>query len=144
MRLLQHFEESGLVPLDIPKALAVHEILGIGLLGGAWAACYHLQPTQRGLASFGAASAPMISAMEKAKLRIAKWSAWTSRVPLLRSADQGRLLVSLAESSVARKVIVPVTVPLKLWLSCYAVLAIKGKSATSSEAARAGGDAAGS
>jgi hypothetical protein len=123
---VQHFAESGLVAMDIPKALAVHEALGIGLLGGAWAGCYHLQPTRRGLASFGSASAPMAEAMEKASEKFSRWSSWTSRVPVLRRADQARLLVSLAESSVARKLIAPATVPLKIWLACYVVLLTKG------------------
>jgi hypothetical protein len=124
---VQHFEETGLTAMDIPKALAVHETLGIALLGGAWAGCYHLEPTRRGLAAFGAASAPMAEAMQTARTKFARWSSWTRRVPLLRHADQGRLVVSLAESSIARKLIAPGTVPLKIWAACYVVLLARGE-----------------
>ena len=43
--------EHGLTPSDLPKAVLVHECLGIGLLATVWAACYSVQPTKR----FGAA-----------------------------------------------------------------------------------------
>ena len=108
--------------MDIPKAIAVHEALGIGLLAGVWAGCYRYQPTQRGLASFGSASAPMLEAMGKATRTIERWGSWTRRLPVLRNAEQGRLLISLAESTVARKLAMPATVPLKLWLSWNIVL----------------------
>jgi hypothetical protein len=123
----QHFEATGLTAMDIPKALVVHETLGIALLGGAWAGCYHLEPTRRGLAAFGSASAPMNQAMQAARTKFARWSSWTRRVPVLRRADQARLLVSLAESSVARKLIAPATVPLKIWAACYVVLLARGE-----------------
>lgn len=122
---VQHFEETGLTAMDIPKALVIHETLGIGLLGSAWAGCYHLEPTMRGFAAFGSASTPMIESMESARSKLLRWSSWTSRVPLLRRADQAKLLVSLAESSVARKLIAPATVPLKLWASCYITLLLR-------------------
>ena len=112
--------------MDIPKALFIHETLGIALLGGAWASCYHLEPTRRGLAAFGFASAAMTDAMQRAKTKFGRWSSWTSRVALLRHADQARLVVSLAESSVARKLVAPATVPLKIWASCYMVLLARG------------------
>jgi hypothetical protein len=62
-----------------------------------------------------------------ARSRLKGWMAWISRVPGLRRADGGRLVVSLAESTLMRKAAWPVLVPLKLWAAWAVVTATRGK-----------------
>ncbi len=62
--------------------------------------------------------------MAKAEVFILKQT-WMQRVPGLRSADPARLVAGLAESTVARRLLMPVTVPLKMWLSYKVVMALK-------------------
>jgi len=63
-------------------------------------------------------------AFEKAKTMISKWT-WQKYVPGLRSADPNKLVVSLAESIVARNLARPATIPLKIWLTWQLMLQIK-------------------
>lgn len=58
--------------------------------------------------------------------KLHSWSTFLDRVPGLRSANRARLVVSLAESSIIRKVALPVTVPLKLWVAWQAVTLARG------------------
>jgi hypothetical protein len=53
-------------------------------------------------------------------------AAWIQRTPLLRNADAGRLAVSLAESSVVRNVMRPLTIPGKLWITWFVITRWKG------------------
>lgn len=45
-RLKGYFADQGLGAADIPAAIVVHEILGIGMAAGFWASCYMLQPSR--------------------------------------------------------------------------------------------------
>eukprot|EP01047_Picozoa_sp_COSAG01_P071968 COSAG01_NODE_11321_length_1959_cov_1.694624_1_plen_117_part_10 len=114
-RLRDHIAAQGLGAGDLPTALLVHELLGLGWMMASWGGCYVLQPTRRGLArAFGPAQVQQ--AAERAQLR---WQQQRSsvvrmlggraehlarglaqRLPPLRRADRGRLLLSLAESSI--------------------------------------------
>jgi hypothetical protein len=49
-RAVQKFKEAflslGLTPADIPAAIVVHEILGMGIALAAWATCFSIQPSR--------------------------------------------------------------------------------------------------
>jgi hypothetical protein len=129
----QRMAEAGIEPSDFPKALIAHEVMGITLLFGAWGLCYALRPSRTfGGALFSAFPALRNTTGPKA-LEAATVNAeaflqrqkWLKRIPGLRSADTTRLVVGLAESSIARKVLLPVTVPVKMWLSYKVVMAGK-------------------
>ena len=117
--------------MDIPLALFAHEIAGLGLLGGAWAGCYYLQPTRRGMKTFTAKGTNMQQAMKSVHERFERLTSWGRHIPFFKNADRPRLLLSLAESSIARKVALPITVPLKIGFACYTVFLLKGGSKSS-------------
>ncbi|KAJ1492352.1 hypothetical protein T484DRAFT_1771689 [Baffinella frigidus] len=118
------FAERGVGPEDIPKALVVHEAVGMSWFAGSWAVCYAVQPA-RFLASKVSAERAH-QAFQAAERKLHSWSTFLDRVPGLRSANRARLVVSLAESSIIRKVALPVTVPLKLWVAWQAVTLARG------------------
>lgn len=89
--------------------------MGGFIFASSWWVCYRLEPTKRGLASFGKGSAAE-AALAKAREKLGRLM---TRVPV--RADRTRLLVSLAESSLARNVVRPITIPLKLWCT-YSVV----------------------
>ncbi|KAF8561738.1 hypothetical protein P879_08291 [Paragonimus westermani] len=94
-------------------ALATHEALGLGLLVGFWFGCYKFQPLRK---CMHLAPEPVRSSYKKGMI----WSAKKlQRVPQLvrQRTDPQRLLVSGAESFVLRKLLTPVTVPLKIYLA---------------------------
>lgn len=45
-RIKRHFTEQGLSAADIPVAIVIHEVLGLGMAAGFWATCYSLQPSR--------------------------------------------------------------------------------------------------
>ena len=46
-RFKQYFAEHGLDPkTDIPKAIVLHEVIGLGFAIGFWSLCYTLQPSR--------------------------------------------------------------------------------------------------
>ncbi|KAF5398032.1 Retrovirus Pol polyprotein from transposon opus [Paragonimus heterotremus] len=97
----------------ILAALATHEALGLGLLVGFWFGCYKFQPLRK---CMHLAPKPICDSYEKGMT----WSTKKlQRVPQLvrQRTDPQRLLVSGAESFVLRKLLTPVTVPLKIYLA---------------------------
>ena len=108
-----YFTDRGLTVSDIPKAIAVHEGLGLTIYAAAWAGCYAAQPIKHLAAVLPARAAGRVdAAMAAADARVRSWS-WLRRV----SRDPARLVVGLAESIVLRNVLRPVTIPGKLWLT---------------------------
>lgn len=45
-RLKRHFAEQGLRATDIPAAIIVHEVVGLGMAVGFWALCYVVEPSK--------------------------------------------------------------------------------------------------
>ena len=128
--LTAYFSEHDLALSDVPKAVLVHEGIGLGLLVGIWGSCFAVRPTHRILeplrqaswapsflkghsssASSSSSSASFQAALAAAEARVAgaRW------VPA--GVDPRRLVVSLAESVVIRNLVRPVTIPLKLWMT---------------------------
>ena len=116
----------GLVASDIPKAVVVHEAMGLAYLFGLWGVCWWTQPTSTLLSTFngptagnstaGARPSKMQEALEQAERKLHSWKSW------LRVAEPRRLVVSLAESLVVRTATRPVTVPFKLWLTWQVIM----------------------
>jgi len=116
-----YMERHGVQASDVPKAIALHEAMGLSWLAGSWWACYRLEPSSAlagGLADRFPSLADRAAAMERAKVRFGRWSAALTWIPALRSVDRPRLALALAESMVCRNVLRPATVPGKLLL-CY-------------------------
>eukprot|EP00941_MAST-03F_sp_MAST-3F-sp1_P003563 g3563.t1 len=113
-KVTRYFSEH-LKPHDIPLALAVHEAFGASVLFGAWFACYTGEPTRRMAERFEATK--IENALKKANSNVRSWTKFFQRIPMLRRADSARLVTSLAESTLLRKAMWPVLVPLKLYVS---------------------------
>ncbi|CAN0005600.1 unnamed protein product [Scytosiphon promiscuus] len=123
-RIKEYFEDRGVTAADLPRAFVVHEFMSVAFLALTWAACYQIQPSQsplfapinrtvqrsnnafivKGRESF----ATLVSKSEK---KISQ--EWLSK----RGIDSGRVVFSLAESTLFRKLAKPVTIPAKLWLT---------------------------
>ena len=128
--------EHGLTPSDLPKAVLVHEGLGIGLLAGVLAACYGVQPTKRFVAAYDRDL--MIRMMIRADALVNKFPVFVTA-----RTDPQRLLVrvwsrraslgvgppawqvSVAESLLVRNALRPLTIPLKLWVTWQIVRSTK-------------------
>eukprot|EP00611_Tribonema_gayanum_P021937 TRINITY_DN4323_c0_g1_i4.p1 TRINITY_DN4323_c0_g1~~TRINITY_DN4323_c0_g1_i4.p1 ORF type:complete len:205 (+),score=40.78 TRINITY_DN4323_c0_g1_i4:138-752(+) len=113
---LQHlrsvFEDQGITPADFPTAFAIHELLAVAFLASTWAVCYQTQPSQSAL------FAPLARAIRTSENRlVASAEAKIAASPRLSSQgwDTARLTTALAESTIFRKSIKPITIPGKLW-----------------------------
>ena len=119
-RFENYMNEMGLSPSDVPKAVIIHEGLGLGLLGGIWAACFAVQPSVRVVRPLRAAVGGSLPGEERLGGQFeAAMVSMEQRVKryVPAGSDPRRLVVSLAESAVARNLARPVTIPLKLWLT---------------------------
>ena len=87
---------------DVPKAVAIHEMLGLAMLASTWKLAYHFPPSK-----IPALAGPI----EKMKSLV------PSRVMASVSSSKvlsSKLGVSFIEASCFRKLIRPATIPLKL------------------------------
>eukprot|EP00039_Didymoeca_costata_P004245 m.72189 g.72189 ORF g.72189 m.72189 type:complete len:159 (-) comp12308_c0_seq4:209-685(-) len=122
-RLRTHLvEDYDLNPSDLPKAIVVHETMGIFWMGFVWFACYQVQPAKALAQPLkrhfpGLARSQMFSNALKSAEKTVEKRGWLKAIPGIRHADPPRLIVSLAESALIRNLGRPITVPLKLYLT---------------------------
>lgn len=104
-RLTKYFEEKGLTVQDLPKAILCHELMGIFMLALTWSSCYYFPPSQNRFL----------------KEPIAKMLAMVPKTlsgPVTSNAFlSSRIGTSYLESSCLRKLIRPITLPSKLFLT---------------------------
>jgi hypothetical protein len=105
------FSKFDLHAKDIPKAILIHELLGIAMLAITWTACYHIQ-----FSKF-----PVIKNRlnQIATMIPQQVSQSFSRLPYMDTKEilQSRIGSSYLESSCLRKLIRPVTLPAKILLT---------------------------
>ena len=89
-RFKQYFAEQGLDPkTDIPKAIVLHEVIGLGFAVGFWSLCYTVQPSSTFMRPFASAlgrkqtleriyAASLVRAQ-----RTVESATWLKRVPLI-------------------------------------------------------------
>ncbi|CAM9987190.1 unnamed protein product [Ectocarpus sp. 8 AP-2014] len=144
-RIKEYFEDRGVTASNLPKVIVVHQCLSVAFLALTWAVCYQIQPTQarhpRGRDKWteidrqnrrekiGPVFAPINNAIQHSnnafvvrsrqsfEALISKYETrlthdWLNK----RGIDSGRMAISLAESTLFRKLAKPVTIPGKLWL----------------------------
>ncbi|KAJ1440278.1 hypothetical protein B484DRAFT_427448, partial [Ochromonadaceae sp. CCMP2298] len=104
-KISEHFTEHGFSAADVPKAIVVHEMLGIAMLALTWSTCYHFPPSQNRYLK-----APIASLMN---LIPKKLSGPVASNTFLSS----KLGSSYLESSCLRKLIRPMTFPSKLYVT---------------------------
>lgn len=126
----QYLIERGLTLSDVPKAIIIHEALGISLLIMIWTGCYIIRPSHYLFLPFKRRFPKYVELLhnkvdnklnkyrEKMKLNQGKLFNWI---------EKERLLVSLAESVVMRNLLRPITVPLKLYATYKIILFLKPK-----------------
>ena len=124
------FASKGVEPKDIPKGIVAHEVLGMGILASAWACCYVVRPTATLYRISGTSHRIKINttglsnswraAQEKANN--SKIVRFVNSSKYLSSQKAQRLSVAFAESYLLRKLLMPILVPLKFWLSFKIVL----------------------
>ena len=111
---------------DIGKGLVVHEVMGVSVLVGAWAACWAVKPSRhlikllqlKKTAEWRRAQ----EKMQKSKLvKLIKGSKYVSS----QTASASELAVAFGESYLIRKVCMPILIPLKLWLTYEIILMMK-------------------
>ncbi|CAM9389062.1 unnamed protein product, partial [Pylaiella littoralis] len=118
----------GVTAADVPRVIITHEFFSVAFLAFTWAACYQIQPSKSPVFApinktlqesnnvFIAKSRQSFEALlSRSERRISH--EWLSK----RGIDSVRVAVSLAESTVFRKVAKPVTIPAKLWLTLKCV-----------------------
>ena len=123
-RLRALLARQGLGPGDLPKAVVVHEGLGLAVLGGAWAACLAASPSSRLFAALQERRATEWAAA-RARARssgLVRWAATRTTT----TSTAARLGVAFAESFFLRKLCAPVLVPAKLWLT-YKIIILSKK-----------------
>ena len=127
------FASKGVEPKDIPKGIVAHEVLGMGILASAWTCCYIVRPTATLYRISGTSHRIKINttglsnswraAQEKANN--SKIVRFVNSSKYLSSQKAQRLSVAFAESYLLRKLLMPILVPLKFWLSFKIVLLSK-------------------
>jgi len=115
-------KDKGLGVEDVPKGLVVHEVIGVGILLSAWGFCHMFKPSSK---LVNVLKARNIGQWERAKKRVETSRLMNYARKNFSAQQTARLGVSFAESFVLRKALVPVLVPLKLWLSYQIVLQTK-------------------
>lgn len=101
----KYFQGKGLTVNDLPKAIICHELMGVFMLALTWSTCYFFPPSQNRFLKEPIAK--MISMVPKVL------SGPVTSNPFLSS----RLGSSYLESSCLRKLIRPITLPSKLYLT---------------------------
>eukprot|EP00884_Botryococcus_braunii_P018368 jgi/Botrbrau1/5214/Bobra.0172s0078.1 len=126
-RIKRYFAEQGLRAADIPTAIVVHEVVGLGMAVGFWAMCYAIEPSKTVMRPFIARKAKNKTLEQGYAAAMSKAQAMISRFPWLQRAagNPVRLTTSLAESLCLRAAIKPFTFTFKLWVSYKLVLAFK-------------------
>jgi hypothetical protein len=115
--------DKGLVATDLPKAVVMHEAMGLTYLVGLWGCCYWVQPSSfivSRLSSQPSSQSSMAKKMQEAlgqaERKLRTWKSW------LPVTEPRRLVVSLGESLFVRTVTRPVLVPIKMWLTWQLIL----------------------
>jgi hypothetical protein len=104
-RFSRYFEGKGLTVTDLPKAIVCHELMGIFMLALTWSTCYFFPLSQNQYLKEPIAR--MVAMVPKAL------SGTVTSNPFLSS----RIGTSYLESSCLRKLIRPITLPSKLYLT---------------------------
>ena len=117
VRLQNYMTSHGLEVSDIPKALVLHEILGICMLAVTWTFCYY----------FPLSKIPFFEAQLK---RLPPMHSFSKSATMNRVFDalSSRRGVAYLESSCLRKVIRPATIPGKMWVVFLLLRSMKGDS----------------
>ena len=110
------FSSAGLSPTDLPKALVIHECLGVTVLLTAWAGCWAVKPSRKLLSAL---QVRKISEWKKAQEKVdkSKLVRFVRTNKYLSSKRGAELGVAFGESYFLRKLCMPVLVPLKLWMT---------------------------
>jgi hypothetical protein len=103
--LVQKLQESGFNQDDIPKAIIFHEFLGIFMLALTWSLCYFFPPSQNQFLQ-----KPIAKMKELVPQKLS--NAWSSNGFL-----NSKMGAAYVESSCLRKIIRPVTLPSKVFLT---------------------------
>jgi len=116
----KYFSSTGLSPTDLPKALIIHECLGVSVLLAAWGGCWVVKPSKRFLSAL---QVRRLAEWQKAERKVEK----SRLVQLVKSnkyisSKRGtELAVAFGESYFLRKLCMPLLVPLKLWLTFHLI-----------------------
>ena len=103
--LVQKLQDSGFTQDDIPKAIIFHEFLGIFMLALTWSLCYFFPPSQNKFLQ-----KPISKMRELVPQKLS--NAWSSNGFL-----NSKMGAAYVESSCLRKIIRPVTLPSKVFLT---------------------------
>lgn len=106
LRMQNYFEEKSLHPTDIPKAILVHELLGMFILCSTWSMAHRFPPTK---IPFLAGPIKQMERMIPASIK----SAATSN-KIINRITNSKYGASYIEASCFRKIVRPITIPLKL------------------------------
>lgn len=118
------FTARGIGTSDLAKGLVVHEVLGVAILFSAWGGCYIMRPSTRLMTVLKRKKSTQ---WEKAQQRI-NVSPIVSRISrLVPEGKAAAVGLAFGESLFFRKLLVPVLVPLKLWVALQIILLLKSK-----------------
>ena len=111
-RMNDFFEKKGIEAQDIGKAIAVHEAMGLAMLAVTWSSCYLFPPSQSKLLNRPIATI---------KTMLPDTLSSICNNPVFQSKYGS----SYIEASCCRKIIRPLTIPGKLWVTYYIVKKIQ-------------------
>lgn len=111
---------------DVGKAIIVHEILGVAVMFGAWGACLAIKPSKH-----------VINRLQLTKLK--QWKQTQEKMnksSLVKMIKESKyispttatsLAVSFGESYFLRKLMMPILVPFKIWLTYEIIIRTKSR-----------------
>jgi len=129
----QYFASKGLEAKDIPKGVLLHEVLGLGVLLSVWGGCYLMKPSGRFLQTLQKTQ-PQLWKKAETRMETSKLLSKIRSSKFVSSSQGTRLVVAFGEGYFIRKLLVPVLVPLKLWVAVVAVIALKTTTSSSTAA----------
>lgn len=103
--MLSYFKHKGLTVQDLPKAILCHELMGIVILALTWSSCYYFPPSQNKFLKEPISR--MLALVPTAVAGSVQSNAFLS----------SRLGTSYIESACLRKILRPVLLPSKLYLT---------------------------
>lgn len=117
-KLMEKFvKKFGISMKDAPKAIVIHELLGIMMLAITWSFCYRFPPSQ-----IPFLKAPIAKIIDVVRIP-PKVTSFVSNIKLpfmqVGDANSKKVVSAYIESSCMRKLVRPVTLPGKIWLTCH-------------------------
>src|SRR5437016_4338754 len=127
-RIHDYFKKHHIEESDIPKAFVLYKSLGLGVFVTVFTTCYIIKPTQRYMhkhpfnviPNIFKAHTPILytgvlNFVDKQAHMLAN-SKYFKPIPQFLGLDPYATTIALTETALIRKILMPITIPIKFWI----------------------------